>query len=137
MTVGVDPAEPSETENGGPAVPEPLETLVEAIERLRSDGYVSDLFASPAGTLDCRACGASHDPEALDVQETVRFEGDSNPDDEAILLAVSSAEGCLGLFSAAFGPSTAAADVMALQRFESPGARSGETSPREGSWPAR
>jgi len=50
------------------------------------------------------------------IRETVRFEGDSNPDDEAILLALSCADGCVGQFSAAFGPATASADVMVLQR---------------------
>jgi hypothetical protein len=93
-----------------------METLVEAIQRLRAAGYVNDFFASPDGKLGCRSCGRSHDPEGIEIHETVRFEGDSNPDDEAILLALSCADGCVGQFSAAFGPATAAADVMVLQR---------------------
>lgn len=106
----------------GAEVGEPMETLVEAIVRLRSGGYHNDLFASPDGNLVCCGCGTSHDPEALQIRETVRFEGDSNPDDEAILLAVASNEGCLGLFAAAYGPTTAAADTMALRRLALSGA---------------
>lgn len=93
-----------------------METIVEAIQRLRTAGYVSDFFASSDGNLRCRSCGHSHDLQGIEIRETVRFEGDSNPDDEAILLALSCADGCLGQFSAAFGPATAAADVMVLQR---------------------
>ncbi len=99
---------------------EPMETLVEAIKRLRSSGYVSDFVASPDGSLVCRSCGTRQAPESMEICETIRFEGDSNPDDEAILLALACADGCLGQYSAAFGPGTPAADVQALERF-SPG----------------
>ena len=94
-----------------------METLTEAIRRLRTAGYATDFFASPEGNLVCRSCGHSHDPETIEIRETVRFEGDSNPDDEAILLALSGADGCLGQFKAAFGPPMATADLMAFQRF--------------------
>lgn len=94
-----------------------MEGLLEAIARLRSAGYVADMFASPDGDLVCRSCGTSHDPESMQICETVRFGGDSNPDDEAILLAVSTVDGCRGQFAAAFGPAAAAADTVALQRF--------------------
>jgi hypothetical protein len=56
------------------------------------------------------------DSRGSPIRETVRFEGDSNPDDEAILLALACVDGCLGQYSAAFGPGTAAADVRALER---------------------
>ena len=54
------------------------------------------------------------------IDETVRFEGDSDPDDEAILLALTvpaSAGGCghRGWFAAAYGPDTPAHDVAVLQ----------------------
>jgi hypothetical protein len=99
--------------------PEPsraMETLVEAMRRLRSGGYTHDFVASLNGNLVCRACGTSRAPEAIAIRETVRFEGDSNPDDEAILFALACVDGCLGQYSAAFGPGTAAADVRALER---------------------
>lgn len=94
----------------------PMETLVEAMARLRDSGYVEDFVASPDGTLVCRSCDTHQQPESMEIRETVRFEGDSNPDDEAILLALACVDGCLGQYSAAFGPGTAAADVRALER---------------------
>lgn len=94
----------------------PMETLVEAMRRLRSSGYTYDFVASPTGGLICRTRGISQEPETVEIRETVRFEGESNPDDQAILLALSCPDGCRGQYSAAFGPGTAAADVKALVR---------------------
>ena len=93
-----------------------METLVEAMKRLRSSGYTHDFIASDDGNLACRACGTTQAPEHIEIRETVRFEGDSNPDDEAILFALACCDGGLGQYSAAFGPGTAPADVKALQR---------------------
>lgn len=93
-----------------------METLTEASRRLRSIGYTAEFSASPEGDLRCRSCGTRQAPEGIEIRETVRFEGDSNPDDEAILLALSCAEGCLGQYSAAFGPGIPEADVLVLHR---------------------
>lgn len=60
-----------------------METLVEAMQRLRSMGYVHDFSATSGGDLWCGECRSSHDPATLSIAETVRFEGDSNPDDES------------------------------------------------------
>lgn len=95
---------------------ESMETLSQAIVRLRDLGYRTEFSATPEGNLLCRSCGTSQAPESITIRETIRFEGDSNPDDQAILLALSCADGCFGQYSAAFGPETPPADVMVLQR---------------------
>jgi copper chaperone CopZ len=94
----------------------PMETLVEAMTRLRTSGYHDDFMATPEGNLVCRSCGTHHEPETIEIQQTVRFEGDSNPDDEAILFALSCDDGCLGQYSSAFGSETATADMKVLAR---------------------
>ena len=93
-----------------------METLTDAMTRLRADGYGADFSATDDGQLRCGACDVRRDPEAMTIHETVRFEGDSNPDDESILLAVECYNGCRGLYSAAFGPDTPAADAALLRR---------------------
>jgi len=107
----------------------PMETLSEAMRRLRAAGYISDFSASPEGNLVCRSCHSSRPPESIEIRETVRFEGDSNPDDEAILFALSGADGCLGQYSVAFGPGTPPSDVLVLHRLGHPGRGSRGTRP--------
>jgi hypothetical protein len=92
------------------------ETLTQAINRLRAEGYENELSATADGRLMCGSCGETYDPLSMQIDHTVRFEGDSNPDDEAILLAVRCPEGCMGLYSAAFGPSAPPEDVAVLRR---------------------
>jgi hypothetical protein len=78
-----------------------METLTEAEQRLRHAGFVADLRATPGRPP---LSVVRRDPRigVVGGEETVRFEGDSNPDDEAILLALSYPNGCLGQFSSAF-----------------------------------
>lgn len=83
-----------------------VETLTDAMTRLRATGYLIDFSATGDGQLRCGCCGARQDPGTMTVQQTVRFEGDSNPDDEAILFALASACGCAGQYSAAYRPDT-------------------------------
>jgi hypothetical protein len=93
------------------------DTLTEAIGRLRADGYTDDLAATDDGRLACAQCGVVEDPLTMRIDRTVRFEGASDPGDEAILLAVTCHCGIRGLYSAAYGPATPAADTAVLTRF--------------------
>lgn len=92
----------------------PMETMLDAIQRLRTNGYHLDLIAAPGGQLRCGECGDLADAADVTVEETVRFEGDSNPDDEEILIAMSTPCGHRGLYSAAYGPDTPVHDVQVL-----------------------
>ncbi len=96
-----------------------METLSEAIERLRGAGYVVDFVPTEDGQLWCPACNSSHDPAAMTVDDQVRFEGESDPADEALLLALTCGCGAKGLYSTMFGPEISpedAAVVRALPR---------------------
>lgn len=93
-----------------------METLTDAMIRLRADGYLVDFAATVAGLLECSACRARERPEGMAIHATVRFEGDSYPGDEAILVALVGSRGCRGQYSAAYGPDTAPEDAAVLQR---------------------
>ena len=93
-----------------------METLLEATRRLRGRGFDEDFAATTPGRLWCAGCGTDHDPERMVVEEIVRYEGASDPDDQTILLALDSACGRRGLYSAAFGTATPAPDVEVLLR---------------------
>jgi len=50
------------------------------------------------------------------IDEVVRYEGESNPDDEAILLAMRCGCDQQGLCSAAYGANASTGDIAVLQR---------------------
>jgi hypothetical protein len=112
---------PTGAQDGAPTragVPAPhddgMETMLEAVERLRDLGFVADLAAVDGARLRC-PCGTVSDADVLTAVHTVRFEGDSNPDDEEILVAVRLPCGHAGQFSAAYGPSADGAALAVLR----------------------
>lgn len=91
-----------------------METISGAIARLRAAGYVSDLRAA-GGMLVCDLCDTAHDPGEVTIDEVVRFEGASNPDDEAVLFALSVPCGHRGLYAAPYGLDVSSDDVTVIR----------------------
>jgi hypothetical protein len=80
------------------------DTVTEAVALLQAQGYTDDFDQDGAG-FTCRACGAKHLLEQGVVEQIFRFEGDSDPGDEAIVLGVRCATcGRRGIVVSAFGP---------------------------------
>ena len=93
-----------------------METLAEALARLEKRGFRSAFQATPDGSLVIDS-GPPVAPEGLIVEETVRFEGASNPGDEAVLFALRSRDGkTRGTFVTAYGPQTDPGSAEALHR---------------------
>ena len=91
-----------------------METLREALARLEDRGFRQPFRATPGGELEL-AGEPPLAPETLVVEETVRFEGTSDPADEAVLFALRSRDDRIrGTFVASFGPQMdpACAEVM-------------------------
>lgn len=91
-----------------------METLRQALDRLGGRGYRASLDATPQG-FRADGEGAPVAPEELVVDETVRFEGESDPGDEAVLFALRSRDGRIrGTFVSNFGPNAdpVAAELM-------------------------
>jgi hypothetical protein len=98
-----------------------VETLSEALARLADAGFRDDLVVEDGG-LRAVDGHRSYHPEDLVVAEIVRFEGDSNPDDEAIVFALSAADGTpLGTYTTPYGPSLDAADVEVITHLSAKG----------------
>ena len=92
------------------------ESLSDAIERLDQCGFTHGLKAE-GGRLRDLATGACFDPEILSIDEVVRFEGESDPDEQAVLFALRSPQGgALGTYSAVFGPSMPPEDGDIVRR---------------------
>lgn len=64
-----------------------LETMSEVISRHERAGYVGS-FATEEGGLRGPGCGRRHAARDAGIGEIVRFEGDSDPADEAALFAL-------------------------------------------------
>lgn len=93
-----------------------METLSEALARLAAEGYREEFRAERDG-LRALEAGCVHAPEELVIEETVRFEGTSDPSDEAVLFALRcTAHGTRGTYVVAYGPDTDARDAAMVQR---------------------
>ncbi|HEV8296689.1 MAG TPA: hypothetical protein VGQ20_05330 [Acidimicrobiales bacterium] len=80
------------------------ETVTEAIRLLERDGYRSD-FSIDTLTVRCAECDHAHEAVQLRVLRTFRFEGVTDPADEAIVLGVECAAcGVRGIVVSAYGP---------------------------------
>jgi hypothetical protein len=92
------------------------ETLREAMERLHACGYDHDFTVEPAGLRD-RETGRVFAPEDMLIDEVVRFEGITDPGDEAILLGLRHAGGIVrGTLATAYGPPAEPEEAEILQR---------------------
>jgi hypothetical protein len=92
-----------------------METMQEAMTRLRGDGYDDDLDVRNAKIVRIGGEGA-WTPEEVTVDETVRFEGPSDPDDMSVLYALGLPEGRRGLLVAPYGPEVTAEDAEVMRR---------------------
>jgi hypothetical protein len=93
-----------------------METLSEAVKRLADAGYREDFRAEPGG-LRATGSGCLHEPESLAIEEVVRFEGASDPQDAAVLFALRcELHGARGTFVAAYGPAMDPLDAEIARR---------------------
>jgi len=77
-------------------------TLADTLERLKRHGFTATF--EPAGpTLRARESGRRYRPEELVIRESHRFEGASDPDDQAVLYAIEATDGTRGVLVDAYG----------------------------------
>lgn len=94
--------------------------LVAAIGSLRSQGYDADFSVTADGQLHCHPCGHTISPSAAVVESTARFEGPSNPDDQAVLFGLR-CDACdvRGILVTAYGPTATAEEATVLTALSS------------------
>jgi hypothetical protein len=84
------------------------DTVVQAVTGLKKRGYTVD-FNLENDVLTCRELPEPLTPAEFEITEVYRFEGDSDPGDEAIVYAIESKHGQKGILVNGFGIS---ADMM-------------------------
>lgn len=79
-------------------------TLSQTIEGLKKEGYTMD-FNVQEECLACHKTNTVLSPDEFEIDAVYRFEGESNPDDEAVVYAISSPKyGKKGVLVNAYGP---------------------------------
>lgn len=79
------------------------DTLTEAVADLEKRGYEYD-FQLSADYIECKAIDLKLMPEEFEIDEFYRFEGMTDPDDSAVIYAISSRVGNLkGVIIDAYG----------------------------------
>ena len=92
-----------------------LEALADVQRRFSEAGFDDDLVVA-GSCLRSVTTGLEYDPATLQAAEVLRFEGMSDPDDEAVLVAVATRAGQpLGTFTAPYGPSASAEQAELLE----------------------
>ena len=86
------------------------------IDRLTQAGYV-DTFKGELGGVRALRTGNIHRPEELLIDSIDRFEGISDPDDEALVLAIHCpSDGCRGTYTVPYGYRMSAVDGELIAR---------------------
>lgn len=81
---------------------ESYETLVEALEALKKQGYTHD-FNIKNELIECMALNLRLNHDEFEVTHVYRFEGMTNPDDQSVLYAIESNSGIKGTLVNAYG----------------------------------
>jgi hypothetical protein len=85
------------------------DTVTEAVEGLRQRGFTVDFNLRE----NCLVClDKSFDVNNFEIVEVYRFEGNSDPSDEAIIYAIESADGIKGVLVNGYGISS---DAMSAE----------------------
>ncbi|MBS0029762.1 hypothetical protein ACTJJ0_16845 [Chitinophaga sp. 22321] len=76
------------------------DTVTAAMEDLRKRGYTADFNL----LFDCIHAGETKiHPQDFDITETYRFEGDTDPGDEAVVYAIETKTGVKGVLMYGYG----------------------------------
>ena len=101
----------------------PMDTLGDRMRELRANGWVEEFSVDDTG-VRCDACRRWAAPEDVVVDVVHRFEGPSDPGDQAILFAITMPGVHRGLLPTAYGMETEPTVAEVVQRLRLPGSDS-------------
>lgn len=111
---------PSAAHQDAASVPTEGRTLADVLDGFAEAGYPSS-FTAVSGGVRCGGFGHRHPVTEISVDAVERFEGVSDPDDEAIVVALTCpACGTRGALVAAFGPSAGPEEAELLRALPAP-----------------
>ena len=90
-------------------------TVTEAIDKLRSEGYNMDFNLEE----NCIVCGIQKfETEDLEIVDVYRYEGDSDPGDEATVYGLESKSGLKGILVTGYGASIDSKTAAILKKLQ-------------------
>lgn len=96
-------------------------TVTAVLAELEGEGYRASFGARGGAQLVCSACRTEHPVAQFGIHVIRRFEGASDPDAEAILVAgVCPACGSLGTAVFGYGPEASEEDARAVSELDMP-----------------
>jgi hypothetical protein len=103
-------------------------TVVEEIAALRARGYLADFSVTAEGRLRCDTCRHTIEASGAVVESIARFEGASDPDDQAAVLGLLCAAcDVRGVLVTAYGPTATAEEATVVVALSLPS----DGSPRQ------
>ena len=90
-------------------------TVLAAVQLLEAEGYTTPITVQPDGTIQCGSCSETCAIQNVQVDRVFRFEGASDPDDEAIVLGLRCPQcDAKSVLVSAFGPNAEPAVLQQL-----------------------
>ena len=87
----------------------------EAITKLREQGFVIDFNLDE----NCLVCGLDkYEIDALEIVDIYRYEGDSDPSEQAAVYGIESKDGVKGILVTGYGTSTDTKSMEVLSRLK-------------------
>jgi len=93
------------------------DTVSEAVNGLKERGFTID-FNIEAEKLVCRKTPVALAPNEFEITEVYRFEGNTDPADEAVVYAIESKHGQKGILVNAYGPDADAASSELVKKLK-------------------
>lgn len=82
-----------------------LETMVSLMQKLEKEGFITQFKVGEKG-LESLATGRIYQPTDVKIESFFRFEGESDPEDNSVLYAISTNDGEKGTLSDGYGNSS-------------------------------
>ena len=83
--------------------PKPMLTLSQVMTKLAQKGITNEFIMNEQGQMHLRDQEATYQPQDLTILRSYRFEGDSNPDDNAVLYVAEDKNGSKGMIIDSYG----------------------------------
>lgn len=92
------------------------EGVLDVLKHYEAKGFEGQFSARAGGLVHCHSCNADEPAAQTSVEAMHRFEGNTNPDDASVLVALECAAcGAWGTATLSYGSEAAVEDAVVLQ----------------------